>query len=440
MKYVGGAASTNRLFTVGTGGATIDASGSGALTFNNAGALDMDVAEDRTGTYADTGTNVNDGVTGGINTRARLQLDRTDDLVIGMVISGLTLTNPLDPMAPPTTLPAGAAITSVNNALNNPLFTYPKNVTFNPAVAATFANYAGTGTVSVAGVARTFTLTGTNTGDNTLRSTIGDAAAATGTNTVNVAKTGAGKWILTGNNTYTGTTAVNAGTLLVNGAHSGAGAVTVAAAGTLGGTGSLAGAVTNNGTINAGASVGTLTLNGGLTMGANSHLAVELLGATADKLAITGNLDLSALGNVLDVIDLGKTGTSWIIATYTGLLTGTFETVTSGYTVDYGTLSNSQLTLNFGAVVGVPGDYNGNNVVDAADYVLWRNGGPLQNDPTAGVQAADYDFWRSRFGATSGSGSVVGAAVPEPGSALLLVLAFVAARASRSARCQGSPQ
>ena len=31
-----------------------------------------------------------------------------------------------------------------------------------------------------------------------------------------------------------------------------------------------------------------------------------------------------------------------------------------------------------GAPVGVTGDYNGNGTVDAADYVLWRNGGPLQ--------------------------------------------------------------
>ena len=31
---------------------------------------------------------------------------------------------------------------------------------------------------------------------------------------------------------------------------------------------------------------------------------------------------------------------------------------------------------------GVPGDYNNNGKVDAADYVLWRNGGPLQNEVT----------------------------------------------------------
>ncbi len=77
---------------------------------------------------------------------------------------------------------------------------------------------------------------------------------------------------------------------------------------------------------------------------------------------------------------------------------------------------------------GVPGDYNNNGVVDAADYVLWRNGGPLQNEvATIGsVTAEDYAAWRARFGNTSGSGSVqTGAAVPEP-STFLLVLANVA--------------
>jgi hypothetical protein len=77
---------------------------------------------------------------------------------------------------------------------------------------------------------------------------------------------------------------------------------------------------------------------------------------------------------------------------------------------------------------GVNGDYNGNGVVDAADYVLWRKGGPLQNDPTPGVQAADYTFWRSRFGATTGSGSgLTGTtAVPEP-TAVVLALVGLAA-------------
>jgi hypothetical protein len=77
---------------------------------------------------------------------------------------------------------------------------------------------------------------------------------------------------------------------------------------------------------------------------------------------------------------------------------------------------------------GVPGDYNGNGVVDGGDYVVWRNGGPLQNEvATPGsVTAEDYTEWRARFGNTSGSGSLTGAsAVPEPATCALLFLAFV---------------
>jgi len=88
-----------------------------------------------------------------------------------------------------------------------------------------------------------------------------------------------------------------------------------------------------------------------------------------------------------------------------------------------------QLTLDgqLNSIGSLPGDYNANGVVDAADYVLWRNGGPLQNDPTAGVQPADYDFWRSQFGVITGAGtavSTVPGAIPEPSSIGLLAIAI----------------
>jgi fibronectin-binding autotransporter adhesin len=135
-------------------------------------------------------------------------------------------------------------------------------------------------------------------------------------------------------NDYAGTTLVSGtGTkLLVNGAKTGAGAITVNPSGTLGGTGSIAGAITNSGTIAPGVGVGTLTTTGNVAMATNSHLAIELGGGTADKLVVGGNLDLSNA----DFLDISgsRSGVSFVIASYTGTLTGTFNNVTAGYTVN----------------------------------------------------------------------------------------------------------
>ncbi|HEX2473935.1 MAG TPA: serpin family protein [Lacipirellulaceae bacterium] len=62
------------------------------------------------------------------------------------------------------------------------------------------------------------------------------------------------------------------------------------------------------------------------------------------------------------------------------------------------------------------GDYNGDGVVDGADYVVWR-----KNDGTP----AGYDAWRANFGRTMGSAALSNAAVPEPSGANLLMAAFL---------------
>jgi len=71
---------------------------------------------------------------------------------------------------------------------------------------------------------------------------------------------------------------------------------------------------------------------------------------------------------------------------------------------------------------GLAGDYNHNNVVDAADYALWR-----KSPSGFGGNPAGYNTWRSNFGRPPGSGSGLGVgAVPEP-SALILAVAGVLA-------------
>jgi hypothetical protein len=96
----------------------------------------------------------------------------------------------------------------------------------------------------------------------------------------------------------------------------------------------------------------------------------------------------------------------------------------------------------YGAITtGVPGDYNSNGIVDAADFVVWRNSvdsttlvnrGPGIVGP---VGESDYDFWRSRFGATAGSGTALAStAVPEPNMCWLAALAALCVAAKRISR------
>ena len=84
----------------------------------------------------------------------------------------------------------------------------------------------------------------------------------------------------------------------------------------------------------------------------------------------------------------------------------------------------------FGAqIAGVPGDYNEDDKVDAADYTSWRdNLGKnitLPNeDPgtTPGVVTQeDYLFWKAQFAAAAAGGGF-SAAVPEPATGLLSLL------------------
>ena len=84
---------------------------------------------------------------------------------------------------------------------------------------------------------------------------------------------------------------------------------------------------------------------------------------------------------------------------------------------------------------GVPGDYNGNGVVDAADYTVWRDhlgqtspDYTLQNEgmSTGTVDTADYDFWKTHFGASgAGAGLLSGGAVPEPSTIVLALVGVI---------------
>ncbi len=94
----------------------------------------------------------------------------------------------------------------------------------------------------------TLLLNGANTGANTIGGVLADDPAAPGS-LLAISKSGAGLWILSGNNTYSGSTTVNAGTLQITGS------------GTYGGGVSVIG--------------GTLEIDGAGTLASGSFLAVS---------------------------------------------------------------------------------------------------------------------------------------------------------------------
>lgn len=81
------------------------------------------------------------------------------------------------------------------------------------------------------------------------------------------------------------------------------------------------------------------------------------------------------------------------------------------------------------------GDYNGDGLVDAADYTVWRDTfgqtvtalSGADGDGDGEIGQGDYDLWASRFGDAPG----VATAVPEPSAWLIVCLGGMAAASRR---------
>ena len=168
-----------------------------------------------------------------------------------------------------------------------------------------------------------------------------------------ITKSGTGNLTLNGANTYTGATVVSAGTLYVNGSLNGTSGTTIASNATLGGTGDiLTGTVSFSGAgaINAGNSVGELGVSAADLTGGT--LVVEYDTATInliDLFSVSGLLDISGSTVNFDLLGTGLDGTStYTFATYGSLTGGSFSLVSdlpSGYLIDYGTGTNSSISL-----------------------------------------------------------------------------------------------
>ncbi|NGX50004.1 MAG: Extracellular serine protease, partial [Candidatus Anoxychlamydiales bacterium] len=107
-----------------------------------------------------------------------------------------------------------------------------------------------------------------------------------------IIKEGAGTYIITSTNNYTGTTQINNGTLIVNGSIKSS-TVTVGASGTLSGAATV-GPLVVDGKVKPGNSIGTIQVNGNYTQNANSTYQVEIDPTEgSSKLAITGTAQIN---------------------------------------------------------------------------------------------------------------------------------------------------
>jgi T5SS/PEP-CTERM-associated repeat protein len=223
-----------------------------------------------------------------------------------------------------------------------------------------------------------------------------------------------------------------------------ASSIIVATTGTVHGDGTINGAVQNSGVVAPGISPGALHVSGSYTQSPAGQLQIELGGTTAgtqyDQLIVAGNLTLDGTLQASLINSFSPTvGNSFNIMSWTGSLSGAFATITLPALGSFLAWDQSQLYTagSLSVISTLPGDYNGDGVVDAADYTVWRAtvgqhvvaGTGADGDDNGLVDQADYDFWVLHFGEMVGSGAGASAAtgVPEPSTCALALFALVAA-------------
>jgi autotransporter-associated beta strand protein len=189
---------------------------------------------------------------------------------------------------------------------------------------------------------KTVTLTGSTAGTGEISGPIIYSHQPAERRLSNLVKSGTGTWTLSGTSYYTGTTTVNAGALVVDGATDAASAVTVNSGGTLGGSGTINGSVSiaSGGTLLAGSTnnLGTLTLANGLSFtdsgSTNTVRVTGANGAQTNGVVVTGGtVALADAALVID--DTGLTGEVPLPLTIidnqtAGAISGAFDGLSEG--------------------------------------------------------------------------------------------------------------
>ena len=187
-----------------------------------------------------------------------------------------------------------------------------------------------------------------------------------------------------------------------------------------------------------GLQIGRVTVPG-YDQSASGTLEIDIRGTTVDteydQLVVNG---LAQLSGKLKVTLLNlfnpRPGNRFTLLTSTTNIVGSFQSYDLP-TLSPGYFWNIDATATSITLVAVGGDYDHNGKVEPADYLVWKSTfgttvtafTDADGNGNGVVDAADYTIWRNSLGRTAlpasgGGAGVVGAAVPEPGSAVLLML------------------
>lgn len=306
--------------------------GTGALSATGTGLnLTLNAANSYAGTTT-IGAGGNNSVlrataSGAIGNGGTIQFDATGNASTARLelSGGITLSNPTIQFSGRNNSSVGIQNISGNNTLSGNINLQSGGSSYiiqsdagQLTLSGGIANALGTGT-------RTLTITGNGNG-------LISGAIGNGTGTTALSKSGAGTWTLGNTSSYTGGTAVSAGTLLVNGAL-GNTAVSVTG-GTLGGTGSITGtvSVSGSGSLAAGASIESLA-TGAVTMTTGTSFVYEAVSNAvdgADLLVVNGTLSLTDVNLNLSGADLAAAG--WSAGNKITLIAYTGAGITSGFT------------------------------------------------------------------------------------------------------------
>jgi hypothetical protein len=173
-----------------------------------------------------------------------------------------------------------------------------------------------------------------------------------------------------------------------------------------------------------------------------------IAGAQFDQLMVAGDL---ALNGVLEITllegFLPVYSQQYTIIDVSGVQTGQFEGLTEGSLVGH---FGQDLFITYSGGDGndvalftasLPGDYNGDGLVDGADLSTWQEDfggttalsadGDADGDVDGDVDGADFLHWQRGLSSTTGNITANNIAVPEPDSMLLLMWAVALLQAVR---------